>query len=354
MKIYRIGPFRLNADRLTLHADGKPLALGPRVVETLLALAEQAGKPVSKTALLDRIWPDGFVEESNLAQNVYVLRKTFRAHGAGDGIETVPRVGYRLIVPAQRLAEGPIPNPHAWRHVRTIATAGALGLLAAILTFGPGYTRAHHGSRATLPGNAQRDYVVGRYYWNQRTGDGVRKSFAYFARVIDAAPESALGYAAMADANVTMGDYCFGTHRPAVYFARARSYAEKALSIDPDSASAHAALGFTELHGGSVEFGLDELRHAIALDPSYAPAHEWYGIWLVRRGYPDRALSELHTAATLEPLSVSTTKWLGVAASRLQRTADAAMYARQAQELSPQRRPSPPPGHPHWANFENT
>lgn len=354
MTTFRIGPFQLNAARLTLHAGGKPVALGPRVVATLLVLAENPGEHVEKAALLDRVWPDGFVEESNLVQNVYVLRKTFREHGFAHSIETVPLKGYRLILPVTRVEALPNPRRRRWTAGRSLVSATACGLVFIVLAFGQANTGTRSDSTAALPPDAQRLYAIGRYYWDLRTPDGVRKSLGYFARVIDAAPQSALGYAAMADANVTMGDYCFGTHRPATYFARARSYAEKALTIDPESAQAHAALGFVALHGKSVAFGLSELTHAIALDPAYAPAHEWYGIWLVRQGDPELAVAQLRAAANLEPLSVSTMRWLGVVALQLQHQADAATYEREAFELSPERRAAPlPAGHPTWAHLEN-
>ena len=70
MSVYEFGPFQLDKDRLLLLHDGEPVALGPKVVETLLALVEHPGDVLSKSALLDRIWPEGFVEEANLAQNI--------------------------------------------------------------------------------------------------------------------------------------------------------------------------------------------------------------------------------------------------------------------------------------------
>ena len=70
--IYAFGAYELDVARLLLRHRREPLALGPKVVETLLALVERAGEVVSKGELLERIWPEGFVEEANLAQNVYV------------------------------------------------------------------------------------------------------------------------------------------------------------------------------------------------------------------------------------------------------------------------------------------
>ncbi|HEY4441429.1 MAG TPA: winged helix-turn-helix domain-containing protein, partial [Candidatus Elarobacter sp.] len=77
MSWYEFEGFRLDVEQLLLLRDGEPVALGPKVVETLLALVERHGELITKTAILDRVWPDAFVEESNLAQNVHVLRRTF-------------------------------------------------------------------------------------------------------------------------------------------------------------------------------------------------------------------------------------------------------------------------------------
>jgi tetratricopeptide (TPR) repeat protein len=141
----------------------------------------------------------------------------------------------------------------------------------------------------------------------------------------------------MADANITMGDYCYGTHRPAVYFARAAQYAREALALDPNSADAHAALGFIALRQNDKTRALVELQHAIALDPSYAPAHEWYGIALVGSGAYTEGLRQLKIAADLDPLSVATTAWLGSAAYKKGRFSEAVTYSQEALELAPGR-----------------
>ena len=74
--------------------------VAPRALDLLVALVERAGDVVTKEELLQRVWPDTFVEEANLSVNVSALRK---ALGAGDGghayIQTIPRRGYRFVVP---------------------------------------------------------------------------------------------------------------------------------------------------------------------------------------------------------------------------------------------------------------
>jgi DNA-binding winged helix-turn-helix (wHTH) protein/tetratricopeptide (TPR) repeat protein len=338
MNLYGVGPFHLNADRLTLYYQGRAVSLGPRVVETLLALVEAAGHVVSKDALLDRVWPEGFVEEANLAQNVYVLRKTFRAYGCADCIETVPREGYRFTGAARRTTDG-VSSRRLTRPLLAKVVMSAVAMLTIVALFV--LTGYGNGSRTVashrLSVSGERLYQIGMYYWNLRTYDGVEKSILYFTRLVDSDPNDSRGYAALADANITMGDYCYGTHRPQLYFARAQAYIAKALTLDPSSAQAHAALGFLALHRNNSAIAMTELRRAIALDRTYAPAHEWIAIALLREGRLVEGRYQLRVALGLDPLSVSTQAWLGSVAYADGRFSDAILYSRQALELAPTR-----------------
>ena len=333
MSVYRFGKFELSAKRMSLSSQGVPLALGPRVVKTLLVLVERSGRAVEKNELLDLVWPEGFVEEANLTQNIYVLRKALAGHGLGNAIQTVPRRGYRFTT---RVYERPeVSDPFRYRR-RTVSALCGLAFLAA--SFALVASSGHAPSSAsTLSDRGARLYQIGVYYWNLRTPQGVKKSLFYFNQVVETDPLSAQGYAGLADANIAMGDYCYGTHRPRDYFARARAYAQKALFLDPNSAEAHAALGFVAIQGHEVAQGTNELRHAIALEPSYASAHEWYGIALLDAHRSADGLRELRTAAELDPLSVGVTAWLASAALKERRYGDALALSKQALELSPQR-----------------
>ncbi len=96
---YRFGEFTLDADQKVLLRQGKPLLLAPKVLETLLTLVQNSGRIIEKEELMTRLWPDTFVEESNLTYTIVQLRKTL-----GDDarhpryIETIPKRGYRFIV----------------------------------------------------------------------------------------------------------------------------------------------------------------------------------------------------------------------------------------------------------------
>lgn len=96
-KIFEFDRFRLDADHAMLYREGRALPIPPKAVETLLALIEGRGEIISKNDLMDRIWSDSIVEESNLAQYLHILRK---ALGDGDGkkpfIETLRKRGYRF------------------------------------------------------------------------------------------------------------------------------------------------------------------------------------------------------------------------------------------------------------------
>jgi DNA-binding winged helix-turn-helix (wHTH) protein/tetratricopeptide (TPR) repeat protein len=341
MSVYEFGPFSLDAQRLLLLERTQPVPLGPKVVETLLALVEHSGEVLTKNALLDRIWPEGYVDEANLAQNVYVLRKTLRARWNVDAIETLPRRGYRFTMPVALrdhvCAAKPLaPTGSRWRFAAAVLV---VGLLAAALTnaFLPHRTSA----QTALSPDAARLYEIGRYYWNLRTEDGIRKSIAYFARVVDTDPYNARGYAALASANAMMADYRFGTLSPNAYWGRAKAYARKALTIDPSSGEAYAVLGMIASRKDGSDrdmlLGLNELQHAVSLDPQSGPAREWYGIALIERGRFNEAYGELRTAAELDPLSVATTAWLSNAAYFEHRYDDAIAYARETLDLSPHR-----------------
>jgi DNA-binding winged helix-turn-helix (wHTH) protein/Tol biopolymer transport system component len=95
--LYEFGPFRLDPAQRLLLRDRQPVPLQPKAFETLLVLVRNSEKVVLKDELLNAVWADTFVEESNLTQNIFVLRK---ALGDVDGgrryIMTVPGRGYRF------------------------------------------------------------------------------------------------------------------------------------------------------------------------------------------------------------------------------------------------------------------
>src|ERR1051326_8164629 len=104
--IYEFGPFRLDATERLLLRDGEYIPLPPKVFETLLALVESHGHLLAKEELIERIWPDTFVEEINLTKNISALRKMLsHGDGAQEYIETIPKRGYRFVAEVREVRD---------------------------------------------------------------------------------------------------------------------------------------------------------------------------------------------------------------------------------------------------------
>jgi len=102
---YEFGGFRLLPTDRQLLRHGKPVPLKPKIFETLLLLVEKQGHLIEKDEFLKRLWPDSFVEEVALAQNISQLRKILRNGTAEEFVETVPKRGYRFVMPVELVSE---------------------------------------------------------------------------------------------------------------------------------------------------------------------------------------------------------------------------------------------------------
>lgn len=135
-RFFEFGPFRLDATGKLLLRDGKVVALTPKVIDALLLLVENPGQVLSREELLRQLWPDTFVEEGNLTQNISVLRKALSGGTKSPTyIETIPKRGYRFVAEV-RGCIGPDPasghgGPPAARRGRMIRAAAAAVLLVA-------------------------------------------------------------------------------------------------------------------------------------------------------------------------------------------------------------------------------
>ena len=95
-RFYVFALFRIDVTERVLLGENGPLPLTPKAFDTLLVLVENSGHVLSTEELMTQVWPDSFVEENNLAQNISTLRKTLGSE-AGKLIETVPKRGYRFV-----------------------------------------------------------------------------------------------------------------------------------------------------------------------------------------------------------------------------------------------------------------
>ncbi|HXC68922.1 MAG TPA: tetratricopeptide repeat protein [Pyrinomonadaceae bacterium] len=106
--IYKFGPFRLDPAAPLLTVKGKPISIPPKPLEILILLVQRHGQIVLKDELIKLVWADSFVEEANITQNVFLIRKVLGRDEKGrQYIETIPRRGYRFI---GKIREEPYPT----------------------------------------------------------------------------------------------------------------------------------------------------------------------------------------------------------------------------------------------------
>ena len=104
---YEFGPYRLDLAQRVLTRAGEKVALTPKATEILAVLVINAGQLVEKDALVNQIWRDTFVEESNLTQNIFLLRRALGdERPAPKYIQTVARRGYRFVAGVRPIGEG--------------------------------------------------------------------------------------------------------------------------------------------------------------------------------------------------------------------------------------------------------
>jgi DNA-binding winged helix-turn-helix (wHTH) protein/TolB-like protein/Flp pilus assembly protein TadD len=181
---------------------------------------------------------------------------------------------------------------------------------------------------------AYQSYIKGRYYWNKRTADDLRKSVSYFEDAIIEDPNYALAYAGLADAYSTLG--VLDDLAPNEIMPKARSAALKALELDDDLAEAHASLGYVKHRYEWDWAGAErEFRRAIELKPGYATAHQWFGWYLVSLGKTDEAVAEFQRAQELDPLSLYTNLTMGAPYFFSRQYERAAEQYRKVVEMNP-------------------
>jgi len=177
-------------------------------------------------------------------------------------------------------------------------------LVAAVIVSTSLYLRAEAARRDAVEARnlAQRGFR-GRYFWNQRTKEGVQKAIGCFEQAIQKDPSYALAYAALAESYVVVAGHQMGPPREAL--EKARGAATKALELDETVGEAHSVLGIIR---GNVDLdwtgAIREFQRAIELNPGHATAHQWFAENLMATGRLDESFAELRQAQEIDPLSL--------------------------------------------------
>jgi TolB-like protein/Tfp pilus assembly protein PilF len=152
-------------------------------------------------------------------------------------------------------------------------------------------------------------YLKGRYFWNERSFEGVAKAARYFEEAIKRDPSFALAYSGLADCYFIQEDRGWLSHSEA---AVGKGYAEKAVGLDDELAEAHASLALAlhiqwDMRGAEME-----LKRALELKPNYATAQHWYWILLNSLGRFEAAFEHEQRALQLDPHSSTIKQGIGI------------------------------------------
>jgi DNA-binding winged helix-turn-helix (wHTH) protein len=111
---YVFGPFRLNRVERVLYRGTTPVSLSPKAIQLLLCLVSSPGRVVDKDELLRTVWPDTFVEEGNLREQIFQIRRALGDQNGVPYIENVPKRGYRFSADVQEVGHRATPAQKRW------------------------------------------------------------------------------------------------------------------------------------------------------------------------------------------------------------------------------------------------
>jgi TolB-like protein/Flp pilus assembly protein TadD len=237
------------------------------------------------------------------------LRDIARELGADAIVEgTVLRAGQRVRITAQLIDAA--NETHLWaesyerdlRNVLALQAELAEAIAREVRVKLTPQEKAQLAQIHPVNPEAYEAFLKGRYHWNKRSPEGLKKSAKYFQQAIEKDPSYAAAYAGLADCADRAGLYGFVP--PGEGAGTGKEVARKALELDDTLAEAHAALGSALLQYDYAYLASEkEFLRAIALNPGYATAHQWRGLCLSGMCRFDEALAETSRALQLDPLS---------------------------------------------------
>ena len=329
---YRFGIFELDLRRRELRRDGVKVPLQDQPLRLLEALLESQGSILKREELRALFWEPDVHVDFTAGINSAVRRVREALNDDADSprfVQTVPRRGYRFLAPAERVhspAETRSQEQAAaapsierrklgWNAAGWLLAAllGALLLvvLARYLPRNDVLTSSGTGTgTGTVTGandtQIQAHFERARHFSDRRSREGLEKAIAELQSALALEPESdsvrAKGYGGLAVAYVMLGFYDYW--RPTDAFEPARAMAERALTIDSNSASGHLAMSLVHaISEWDWSAARVSLERAVAADPSLPEVRLWRAILLSSLQQHDEALAEVDRALVAEPVS---------------------------------------------------
>ena len=373
-RVVRFGVFELDEASGELRKRGMKVRLAQQPLQVLRLLLDRPGQIVTRQEIRQQLWDaDTFVDfEVGLNSAIRKLREALDESAENPRlIETVPRRGYRLIVPIQTIGSNE-PNVLAARSLSSSGTrrswiGGGLALGAVIVgTLGVAYERTVRinvaaGSTSPKPGalpagvkpEAYDAYLKGVLAAGQQTNEGFTTAIQYFEKAIAQQPDFAAAHSAMAKFQLQF--LYTGPLAPRDVVPRAETEVRTALKLDDTISAAHTTLGtilqqfywqwiegekefrraqalgdsggnaiiLSLIRGGRVDDAVAEAERLVGEDPQSFNAHTSLGTALRAAGQYDRALSQFHRARDIMPQRPRAHFQLGVTLLAMGRFADA-------------------------------
>ncbi len=229
--------------------------------------------------------------------------------GVGTVLEgSVRKAGNRLRITAQLVSIS--DGCHLWseRYDREMEDVFAIQDDISLAIVDKLKVRLLGGDNLTATGRRTQDleayalYLKGRFYWNKRNPQDVRRGLKCFRQAIERDPSYAAAYVGVADCNLALRNQ--PELETAEAFHEVDAAIKKALALDENLAEAHASLAWVKMERDWDWDGAEEeFRRAIQLNPGHATARQWHATYLNVIGRPNEALTESRRAQELDPLS---------------------------------------------------
>jgi DNA-binding winged helix-turn-helix (wHTH) protein/Tfp pilus assembly protein PilF len=333
-RAFTFGRYCLCPDTRQLLRDGQLVTLNGKVFDLLIAFFESGGSVLTREDLYERLWGQRIVEEANLSQTVYLLRRTLDPTGDGRAfIETIPRVGYRFASPLRQTSAAS-SRPRLGMILTGAAFCGVTLTASALW-----YTSGYHTTISAVARDADE---LGEYHLALRTPDHLSYALGYFKEAEAAAPHDAFAYAAAASAYGLLAEFqpnVSARQRELVSLASASIAA--ALKRDARFSSALAVKGFIAYRfQGNRGAAARDLERALVFDPSDAQARLWHGILLMSDSNLPAATAEFQAAHRFAPTAEVYSRWLARAYAFERKPDQAIAEAQETLQIEPDDAPA--------------
>lgn len=321
---YEFENFCLDAENSSLWQNERLVAISPKALETLTLLVKKRGEILSREELLETVWKDTFVEDTNINYTISLLRKTLDNK---DLIQTVPRRGYRFVSEVREVAENgsrktfdsvlPIVETPAVFEITSAEKESpvrwiliSVFLICVVFVTSFAYLRreikpvSEPDNPQTANQEAKQAFTRGKMILARRNVENrEEKAIDEFQNAVTLDPTFAAGYAGLAEGLSSFAAKLSGADG-ADKFAKARAAAEKSLALDPRLSEGYLARGWIKRQADWDWIGAEsDLRTAILLEPKNATAHQRLALLLCNLGRLDEALAEIEIANELDPVA---------------------------------------------------